>query len=83
MGVISHVTSLTIYKVIIQLKCGEKRFNRFNARIISSKNDKKNDDIRLIVRTVIAKITSVKTIKSCHFRYKNTDLICKGYLTAT
>ena len=35
----------------MQLRCGGKRFNVFNAKIISNKND----EIRLIFRKVTAK----------------------------
>jgi len=35
----------------------------------------KNEEIRLIFRRVIAKITSIKTVESFHFQYNNTKLI--------
>ena len=41
-------------KVTIQLKYGGKRFNRFNVQIIYN-NNRKNDEILLIFRRVIAK----------------------------
>jgi len=50
----------------ILLKYGGKRFNIFNAQIISN-NNRKNAKICLIFRRVIAKITSIKTIESCNF----------------
>jgi len=50
----------------IQLERGRKRFNRFNAQIVSN-NNKKNDENRLIFRKVIAKMTSINAAESCHF----------------
>jgi len=65
------------------LKFGGKRFNIFNAQIISNNNGKRMTKFASHFAELQQKITSIKTTESCHFRYNNTKLICKEYLTAT
>jgi len=60
-----------------QLKCGGKHYNRFNAQIISNNNRKKNDEVRLIFCTVMAKKLQLKPPEATIFRYNNTELTCK------
>ena len=60
---ISNVTNLT-RKVTI---CGGKRFNRFNVQVISNNNGKRMTKFATYFVELQQKITSIKTIESCHF----------------
>ena len=71
----SNVTNLK-GKVALQLKWGGKRFNRFDAQIISNYNKKEWRNSPHISQSYSKKL-QLKSVKVVIFRYNNTELICK------
>jgi len=69
--------------VLLQLNCGWRCFNTFNARIISNNNRKRMTKFAAYFAELLQKKLLLKPSKVAIFQYNNTGLIFKEFLMAT